>query len=66
MQYSIGYQVSLVVSSRFEDRDSHARHWGALETSVWYGALMGTSAFSDVGTHQPVVALDRLYPVTGR
>ena len=27
---------------------------------------MGTSALCDVGTHQPVVALDCLYPVTGR
>ena len=45
-------------SSRYEDKGSNPG--GHL------GALMGTSALCDEGTHQPVVALDCLHPVTGR
>ena len=61
------HQVSLVFSgssSRSDDRGSNpaSTTGGHLRSRVRQGALIGTSALCDAGTHQPEVALDCLLP----
>ena len=49
-----------------DNRDSNPAHtnWGHLRSRIQEEALMGTSALCDVGSHQPLMGLDCLYPVT--